>query len=124
MPDLRSVYWASDIALLPSRREGFGTAIAEAMCSGCVPIRTPSGGARDQIIEGETGYTVPFDDPAALARRIADLAEPERHARMSEASAKHASTSFDKRITTERTAALYREVVLRRHARRGVPARI
>lgn len=122
--DLRSVYWASDIALLPSRREGCATVIAEAMCSGCVPIRTPSGGARDQIIEGETGYTVPFDDPAALARRIADLAEPERRARMREASVKHASTSFDKRVTTERTAALYREVVLRRQARRGIPARI
>ncbi len=110
VPDLRSVYWASDISLLPSRREGFGTAVAEAMCSGCVPIRTPSGGARDQIIEGETGYIVPFDDPAALAQRIADLADPQRRARMREASAWHASTSFDKRVATERTAALYREV--------------
>lgn len=109
--DLRSVYWASDIALLPSRREGFGIAMVEAMCSGCVPIRTPSGGARDQIIEGETGYIVPFDDPAALARRIADLAEPERRARMREAAVKHASTSFNTRMVMERTAALYRDVV-------------
>ncbi len=124
VPDLRSVYWASDIGLLPSRREGFGIAIAEAMCSGCVPIRTPSGGARDQIIEGETGYVVPFDDPAALARRIADLAEPERRARMREAAVKHASTNFNTRIAMERTAALYREVALGWRARRGVPARV
>ena len=70
--ELRQAYWASDIALLPSRREGFGLVIAEAMACGCVPIRTPSGGAVDQIIDGETGFIVPFND-AALLRAVSSI---------------------------------------------------
>ena len=117
VPELRSVYWASDLALLPSRGEGFGIAMVEAMCCGCVPIRTPGGGARDQIVEGETGFIVPFGDPAALARRITDLANPQLRARMREASIKHAFSKFGKQVAIERTAAVYQDAVL--HRRRG-----
>lgn len=75
VPEMRDVYWASDLALLPSRTEGFAIVIAEAMACGNAAIRTPSGGSSDQIIAGRTGYTVAFNDPDALAGRILDCAD-------------------------------------------------
>ncbi len=35
---------------------------------------TPAGGVRDQIIDGENGYVVPFNSPAELARVLLDYA--------------------------------------------------
>lgn len=68
--NLREVYWTSDIFVLPSRLEGCALVVAEAMCCGRVPIRTPAGGSLDQIEEGKTGYIVPFDDAEALSKAI------------------------------------------------------
>jgi len=42
--DPRQVLWASDVLVLPSRLEGFGWVIPEAMLCGVVPVRTPGGG--------------------------------------------------------------------------------
>lgn len=47
--DARQVYWASDVCVLPSQREGFSLVIPEAMLCGTVPVRTPAAGAEDQI---------------------------------------------------------------------------
>jgi glycosyltransferase involved in cell wall biosynthesis len=69
----RDVLWASDLLVLPSRKEGFGLTVIEAMLCGIVPVRTPSGGAGDQIEDGKNGFIVPFDDPVALADCIVRL---------------------------------------------------
>jgi L-malate glycosyltransferase len=75
--DTRPVLWASDMSVLPSFREGFGIVIVEAMLCGVPVIRTPAGGAADQIVDGETGYIVPFGDFEALSERISMLASDE-----------------------------------------------
>jgi len=108
---LLNVYWAADIALLPSRLEGFGLAIAEAMACGAVPIRTPSGGWEDQIIDGETGFVVPFDDSEALAARIQDLTDQDRRLRMRDAAIAHAHNNFRKDVMVSRTSDLYRRAI-------------
>lgn len=80
MSDVRSALWSADIFILPSRFEGFPLGVAEAMSTGLVPIRTPSGGATDQIINGKTGFIVPFDDVTALHDAILRLTDqPLRH---------------------------------------------
>jgi len=104
---LLKVYWASDIALLPSRLEGFGLAIAEGMACGAVPIRTPSGGSEEQIIDGETGFLVPFDDAKALAARIHDLADKDRRQRMRGTAIAHAQNHFGRQTMIAKTSALY-----------------
>ncbi len=77
---MRTVYWAADVCVLPSRFEGFAIAVVEAMACGAVPIRTPSGGHRDQIIDGQNGFIVPFNDAASLADCIEALgADEARH---------------------------------------------
>ena len=73
--ECRDVYWASNIIVLPSPAEGFGLVIVEAMSCGIVPIRTPAGGAYDQIEDGLNGFIIPFDDLDALTSRLLQLAE-------------------------------------------------
>jgi glycosyltransferase involved in cell wall biosynthesis len=70
MVDSRQVLWASDVLVLPSQTEAFGLVIPEAMLCGVVPIRTPSGGAFDQIVQGVNGFITAFSDPNSLAKNL------------------------------------------------------
>jgi glycosyltransferase involved in cell wall biosynthesis len=107
---LRQTYWAADIVLLPSRMEGFGLVVAEAMCCGAIAIRTPSGGWQDQIIEGKTGYVVPFNDPAALANAMVKVADATNRAAMREETMAFAMKKFAKARMIEGTSSIYREI--------------
>jgi glycosyltransferase involved in cell wall biosynthesis len=106
--DLRAVYWASDVFVLPSRSEGFGLVVAEAMCAGLLPVRTPGGGARDQIVEGDTGFIVPFDDPAALAEVMIKLVgQPDRRNQIAGQATQRGRSLFSRQRMAEASAALY-----------------
>lgn len=60
-----------------SAHEGFGVSLAEGMASGCVPV-VANRYAMPEVV-GDTGYIVPFNDPAALAQAIQDaLSHPEK----------------------------------------------
>lgn len=107
--DMREVYWASDIFVLPSRLEGCALVVAEAMCSGTVPIRTPAGGVLDQIEEGKTGYVVPFDDPEALSKAIQKLMDRDVRLQMGQRCAEYASSVFDRELMIKKTVELYCE---------------
>jgi len=110
---LRDCYWAADIVLLPSRLEGFGLVVAEAMCCGAIAIRTPSGGWQDQVVEGTTGYVVPFNDPAALAAAIGLVADRPDRLEMRRAAMQLASERFSKQRMIEGTSAFYRQLSVR-----------
>jgi glycosyltransferase involved in cell wall biosynthesis len=58
-----------DLFVLPSRKEGFGIALAEAVACGKPVVSTRSGGPED-IVTPENGYLVSVDDPGELAERI------------------------------------------------------
>jgi glycosyltransferase involved in cell wall biosynthesis len=106
--NLPAVYWASDVFVLPSRYEGFGLVVAEAMCAGLLPVRTPSGGSRDQIEDGECGFITPFDEPEPLARIIATLLEDVQLRQRTAANAVlKGKALFSKQRMAERTALLY-----------------
>lgn len=112
LTDARQVLWASDVLVLPSRREAFPLVIPEAMFCGVVPVRTPAAGASDQIEDGINGFIVPFDDPEALAERLKQLLKDE-HLRSNMSAA--AITTAQQKFTVERmirdTIAVYREVI-------------
>lgn len=99
--DAQQVVWASDATALPSSWESFGIVVPEAMLCEVVPVRTPAAGATDQIDDGETGFIVPFDDPASMAERLRFLAEyPERRAEMGRSAREAVLSRFTAEIMT------------------------
>lgn len=68
--DPRAYMRAVDVLSLPTWREGFGQVIVEAAGLGIPTITTDATGARDVVVEGETGLIVPARDRVALADAI------------------------------------------------------
>jgi glycosyltransferase involved in cell wall biosynthesis len=109
VPDMRSIYWAADAAILPSRSEGFAIVVAEAMACGCPAIRTPSGGCSDQIIEGETGFVVGFNSAEDIVMRIRQLRTPGLLEHMRSRAEAHAHKLFSAERMGRETFRLYQE---------------
>ena len=57
--DLESVWSEHEMMLLPSRYEGLGVAMIEAMGFGRPVLRTPLGGSEEWIRDGDTGFLCP-----------------------------------------------------------------
>ena len=72
-----------DVFVLSSPYEGQSLVILEAMATATPVVTTDSGGVRDSVVDGETGFIVPVGDDKALADRILELlACPEKRDRM------------------------------------------
>lgn len=67
-PDLRALWAGADLALAPSRAEGFGLSALEAMAQGVPVVAAAVGGLPDLLSAG--GMLVPPDDPWALAQGV------------------------------------------------------
>ena len=61
---------AATCLVLPSRREGMGRVVVEAFCRGRAVIGSRGGGIEDMVRDGENGFLVPSNDPAALAAAL------------------------------------------------------
>jgi len=110
--DAQDIYWASDIAALPSLSEGAPLVVPEAMLSGLVTIRTPTAGVADTTIDGETGFVVPFGDADALADRIQQVLEdPAARKRISLRAVEFALERFSARRMVDETLRVYEEAV-------------
>jgi glycosyltransferase involved in cell wall biosynthesis len=71
--DARSVLWAADALVLPSRSEGSPLIVVEGMLSGVVVLSTPAGGAAQQLTPGLTGLVFEHGNHQELAQRIEEL---------------------------------------------------
>lgn len=77
-------YQRADVFVMPSREivdagsvEGFGIVYLEASASGLPVVAGHSGGAVEAVRDGETGFLVPPDDAAALAKILHRLLDDE-----------------------------------------------
>jgi len=71
------LFSASAVYVQASAHEGFGVSLVEGMSSGCVPV-VADRYAMPEVV-GDTGYIVPFNDPAAIARAVTvALTHPEK----------------------------------------------
>jgi len=88
---LRPLYNAAECLVLCSWREGFPTVLGESMSCGTPALSSRVGAVGELIVEGETGWTFPAGDDAALAAALARVLDcPERIKAMRPAVRKHA----------------------------------
>ncbi len=110
LPDPRPVVSLMDVFILPSRLEGYGLVLLEAMSYGRPVVATRVGGVTDIIGGEEFGVLVPPDDPAALGKAAADLlGDPERRSAMGTAGADRVRTEFGE-SDMAKLSAMYRSM--------------
>lgn len=71
--DVQALISEMDIFVLPSRNEGMGRVIVEAMALGKPVVASKVGGVPDLVEHDVNGMLVPSEDPEALSKKILDL---------------------------------------------------
>jgi len=66
-------YRAADVTVMPSTYESFGLVAVESMASGTPVVAARVGGLKATVVDGATGYLIPWRDPALYAEQIAAL---------------------------------------------------
>jgi glycosyltransferase involved in cell wall biosynthesis len=98
----------SDVCVLSSAAEGFSNAILEYMAAGRPVVATDVGGAREAVVEGETGHLVPAGDDERMAARIGELLrDPERARAMGDRGRRRVAEHFSCAAQRARVEALY-----------------
>ncbi|MGE5516835.1 MAG: glycosyltransferase [Bacteroidota bacterium] len=80
-------YAAMDVMIVPSRWEGFGLVVAEAMRNGCPVIVNCAGALPELVIDGYNGHVVDVRDRAGVAALLSGLSRD--HLRRMGANARH-----------------------------------
>ncbi|HEY5886743.1 MAG TPA: glycosyltransferase family 4 protein [Acidimicrobiales bacterium] len=104
------LYAEAELAVVPSLYEGFSLPAIEAQCSG-VPLVATTGGALREVVgpDGETAFTCPPGDTAALAARINfAMDNPELATKVGLAGRQRVIDNWTWRHTAEKTVEQYR----------------
>jgi len=80
-PQVADLLAAADVFVMPSRKEGLGVAILEAMAMALPVVASAVGGIPESVEDGRSGILVPPDDPEALAAAFVHLARGPEEAR-------------------------------------------
>ncbi len=107
--EIVTYYQACDFLVLPSRREGFGLSLAEAIACGKPVISTKSGGPED-IVRPENGYLVEPEDVDALVDKM-NLLLSDRFGHSSTEIRDSIREIFDSAAITDKTIALYKMIL-------------
>lgn len=104
----------SHVCVLSSRAEGFSNSILEYMAAERPVVVTDVGGAREAVIEGETGHIVAAgDDEIMAAQIIALLREPERAVKLGKLGRLIVEEKFSCESQLQRTSDLYDRLLTR-----------
>lgn len=68
--NIRSLYWAADVLVMPSLYEGLSNAALEGCATGLPAILSRAVNLDQIVVDGETGYEVPTFWPGPLAKAI------------------------------------------------------
>jgi len=122
------LYSHATVFCCPSVYEPFGIINLEAMACQTAVVASATGGIKEVVVDGETGYLVPFDqdpvtsfprDPDKFARDLAArlndlLADPAKCKVFGLAGRKRAEEKFSWTSIADQTIALYRSLIERR----------
>ncbi|MDI2130199.1 glycosyltransferase family 4 protein [Yinghuangia seranimata] len=108
LPRLQDAFDAADLFLSTSNYEGFGIAVAEAMCAGVPVVGTAVGGVNDVVENGVTGRLVRKGDRDALAAAVRELVvDEDTRTIMGEAARERAMANFTRRNMIDGFAEVY-----------------
>jgi alpha-maltose-1-phosphate synthase len=124
-PEVIQLYSNARVFCCPSVYEPFGIINLEAMACETAVVASATGGIKEVVVDGETGYLVPFDQdsitgfatkPEAFARDLAGklselLADPEKCKRFGEAGRRRVEEKFSWTAIADQTISLYRDLV-------------
>jgi glycosyltransferase involved in cell wall biosynthesis len=107
-PDVAPLVRDFTVAVLPSRQEGLGLALIEAMAAGIPAVATPVGGLPELVVDVESGLLVAPESPAALAAAVTGLLEdPARAERLARAGQERVRRHFSLESMVAGTLAAY-----------------
>ncbi len=124
-PEVIELYSHARVFCCPSVYEPFGIINLEAMACGAPVVASATGGIKEVVVDGETGYLVPFEqdpvggfptDPDRFARdlgkRIAELlADPAKCEQFARAGRRRAEEKFGWGAIAAQTIELYRSLL-------------
>lgn len=119
------LYSHARVFCCPSVYEPFGIINLEAMACGAAVVASATGGIKEVVVDGETGFLVPFEqDPVTgfatdaekfardLSARLAELLrDPEKCRRFGEAGRRRAEETFSWRAIARQTIGLYQRLL-------------
>ena len=104
-------YSAAEVLVMPSLYESFGMVALEAMACGTPVIASQVGGLAYLVRDGETGYTIPDNDPDALCEKLTLLlGNPDLRSTMGLRAVTHARDYAWERIAAQ-IVDVYQELV-------------
>jgi len=99
---LRLFYAAADATVMPSYYESFGMVALEAMACGTPVIASEVGGLAYLVRDGETGFTIPDQEPDTLCEKISWLLnDHDLHETMSQRAVAYAQDYAWEKITDQ-----------------------
>lgn len=105
---LRAFYGAANVFVTTPWYEPFGITPVEAMACGTPVIGAEVGGIKSTVVDGQTGFLVPPNDPEALAEKLLWLQQNPLHAeRMGWAGMRRANTHYTWRTVARQVANCY-----------------
>lgn len=110
--DMPAVYDQTDIACLPSYREGLPKSLLEAAAAGLPIVTTDVPGCREAVRDGDNGLLVPVCDKDALADALSRLlSDRELRSRMGQRGRERAESEFSLEQVIGETLSVYRELM-------------
>lgn len=123
-PEVIQLYSNARVFCCPSVYEPFGIINLEAMACEAPVVASSTGGIKEVVVDGETGYLVPFQqdangfatEPDRFARDLAAklndlLGDPEKCTRFGKAGRRRVEQVFSWTAIADQTIALYRELI-------------
>lgn len=110
---VRELLAVSDVCVLSSKSsEGFSNSIVEYMAAARPVVATDVGGAREAVIDSQTGYIVPVGDDETMAARVGSLLlDRDEARRMGQRGLAVVKQKFSCEAQLERAEALYEELL-------------
>ncbi|MCK6417955.1 MAG: glycosyltransferase family 4 protein [Alphaproteobacteria bacterium] len=112
--DMPAAYMLATIVISASTDpEGFGRVVVESQAMGRLTIASNHGGAKETLIEGQTGWLVTPGDPQALSKAIEEaLSLPAgQRAILATRAMTHVATHFTRELMADKTLDVYAELL-------------